>query len=120
MPVRKTVNVPVSTDKGMCGGINTQIAKLANACTAVDSLGAHLHLSVARLVCLQPLRMMTLCEGYVSADKEKETRLMCVGSKGVNPVKRANAPLLDGVAADYSKNTITFALVRCSGFLCPP
>jgi len=41
MPVRKTVNVPVSTDKGMCGGINTNIAKLTNACTRVDAEGMY-------------------------------------------------------------------------------
>jgi len=40
MPVNKTINVPISTDKGMCGGINTQIAKLANFCTAIDKQGA--------------------------------------------------------------------------------
>ena len=39
MPVRKVVNVPLSTDKGMCGGINTTIAKLAMACTKVDAEG---------------------------------------------------------------------------------
>ena len=39
MPVNKTVNVAISTDKGMCGGINTQTAKLVNFCTAVDEAG---------------------------------------------------------------------------------
>lgn len=39
MPVRKVVNVPLSTDKGMCGGVNTQISKLAVACTKVDAEG---------------------------------------------------------------------------------
>lgn len=37
---------------------------------------------------------------------------MCVGSKGANPIKRINPDRLDGVLADYSKNAITFALVR--------
>jgi hypothetical protein len=37
--VRKTVNVPISTDKGMCGGINSNVAKLANACTEIDAQG---------------------------------------------------------------------------------
>jgi F0F1-type ATP synthase gamma subunit len=39
MPVRKTVNVPISSDKGMCGGINTGVAKLANACMTIDGEG---------------------------------------------------------------------------------
>jgi F0F1-type ATP synthase gamma subunit len=39
MPVRKVVNVPLSTDKGMCGGVNSQISKLALACTKVDLEG---------------------------------------------------------------------------------
>ena len=46
MPVRKVVNVPLSTDKGMCGGINTTIAKLAMACTKVDAEGVLLTLVV--------------------------------------------------------------------------
>nr|BAU68121.1 mitochondrial ATP synthase gamma subunit [Ulva compressa] len=80
IPVRKTVNVPVSTDKGMCGGINTNIAKLTNACTVLDA-----------------------------EDAEKETRLMCVGSKGINPMKRLQGHRLDGALTDYTKNKITFA-----------
>lgn len=39
---------------------------------------------------------------------------MCVGSKGVNPMKRLQAGRLDGALTDYTKNKITFALVRYS------
>jgi ATP synthase len=39
LPVRKTVNVPISSDKGMCGGINTNVAKLAAGCIKVDMQG---------------------------------------------------------------------------------
>jgi hypothetical protein len=39
--VRKTVNVPISSDRGMCGGVNTGVAKLANACIAIDTEGVH-------------------------------------------------------------------------------
>eukprot|EP00892_Ulva_mutabilis_P010457 jgi/Ulvmu1/7784/UM004_0013.1 len=81
IPVRKTVNLPIATDKGMCGGINTNIAKLTNACTKVDI-----------------------------EDTEKETRLMCIGSKGINPMKRLQPGRVDGALTDYTKNTITFAL----------
>lgn len=37
---------------------------------------------------------------------------MCVGSKGVNPMKRLQGGRLDGALTDYTKNKITFALVR--------
>ena len=39
LPVRKTVEVPISTDKGMCGGINSTMAKLANGCARIDMEG---------------------------------------------------------------------------------
>jgi hypothetical protein len=50
----------------------------------------------------------------VPTDTEKETRIMCVGSKGSNPIKRTMPERIDGILADYSKNKITFALVRVS------
>ena len=53
MPVRKVVNVPLSTDKGMCGGINTTIAKLAIACTKVDAEGVLLALFLREVAALQ-------------------------------------------------------------------
>lgn len=55
LPVRKTVNVPLSTDKGMCGGINTGVAKLANACVAIDMEGAYSMLRICLLGC--PIRI---------------------------------------------------------------
>ena len=108
MPVRKVVNVPLSTDKGMCGGVNTQISKLAVACTKVDAEGALIQRGqcMSHVSCVvEPPRVPT--------DTEKETRIMCVGSKGANPIKRQLPNSLDGVLADYSKNKITFALVCC-------
>lgn len=48
MPVRKVVNVPLSTDKGMCGGVNSNIGKLAIACTKVDAEGVILAAPVLR------------------------------------------------------------------------
>lgn len=81
MPVRKTVNMPISTDKGMCGGINSQIGKLTNLCIAVDN-----------------------------QDAEKKNTLLTVGSKGGGIMRRVHPQKIEAMVADYSKNTITFAL----------
>ena len=42
---------------------------------------------------------------------------MPVGSKGATPLRRMQAEKIETIVSDYSKNTITFALVRGSGTL---
>jgi hypothetical protein len=54
LPVRKTLNVPLSTDKGMCGGINTGVAKLARACVKLDIEGVHLPVLCCQVSCNTP------------------------------------------------------------------
>jgi hypothetical protein len=46
------------------------------------------------------------------ADTEKTTSVVCVGSKGANPMKRLQGEKIEVVMQDYSKNAITFAMVR--------
>lgn len=113
IPVRKTVNVPVATDKGMCGGINTNIAKLTNACTVIDASGMPYIPCRRHLRNFSPACVAACCYLMFTdvADTEKETRVMCVGSKGVNPMKRLQGGRLDGALTDYTKNKITFAMV---------
>lgn len=101
----------------MCGGINTNIAKLTNACTVLDAEGVSLSMNKAESqLVLRGLREWILESHaviwYSFADSEKETRLMCVGSKGINPMKRLQGDRLDGALTDYTKNKITFATVR--------
>ena len=47
----------------------------------------------------------------VGADKEREVSLFPVGSKGVAPIKRLHGSKLECTISEYSKQTITFALV---------
>ena len=109
--------MPVATDKGMCGGINTNIAKLTNACTVIDASGMPYipcgrHLRNLSSACVfDPVAACCYLMFTDVADTEKETRVMCVGSKGINPMKRLQGGRLDGALTDYTKNKITFAMV---------
>ena len=162
----------------MCGGINTGVAKLANACVSIDSEGAHRSACVvsqltgtqaastltasasnstrsARAAPVICQRALTPCPGAVDgfrwrmppsvatqpqhvhrapwpcnrsmctapqrahthgaralADVERSVTVLPVGSKGALAMRRTQGDRLDGVMSDYSKNTITFALVR--------
>lgn len=83
LPVTKTVILSITSDKGLCGGLNTQIAKLSNACIQMDA-----------------------------ADTEKTGGVISVGSKGAASMRLHHPDLVANLMSDYTKNPITFALVR--------
>jgi hypothetical protein len=50
---------------------------------------------------------------FSCTDKERTVSVLAIGSKSASFMKRNHGERLEAAASDYSKNTITFALVCC-------
>ena len=55
-------------------------------------------------------------QAIAHTDTERSVTILPVGSKGATPMRRNRPGQLEGIISDYSKNTITFALVRDNPF----
>ncbi|KDD73453.1 ATP synthase [Helicosporidium sp. ATCC 50920] len=91
----RNVFVPVSTDRGLCGGINTTVAKFTRG--------------VIKAVDDAPASAPGGGEGGASAG-ERENLLFVLGEKGRSQLQRDMRRSIAGTAADTGKVRITFSL----------
>eukprot|EP00898_Chlorokybus_atmophyticus_P001160 jgi/Chlat1/2044/Chrsp17S02522 len=79
--VKRNLTIAVTSDKGLCGGINSTVVKY--------SRGTH---------------------NLLSTDPEKEDHIVVIGEKGKVQLQRVLAPALAMSAGDVQKVAITFSL----------
>ncbi|GAB4815770.1 hypothetical protein N2152v2_002816 [Parachlorella kessleri] len=91
--VAKNITVPITTDRGLCGGINTTVCKYARATTKTLAGGEALNQAV------------------LVWESEKENQLIVVGEKGRSQLQRDMRNSIIATIADTNKVRITFPQV---------
>lgn len=104
--VKKNVTVPITSDKGLCGGINTTITKYTRATDAMLSGSSSMHIRIRIALCwIRSQRCSPDGEG-------KEHHIFIVGDKGRSQLSRVMPKKISFTVADTAKGRITYALVR--------
>lgn len=102
--MKNNVTVPITSDKGLCGGINTTITKYTRA---TDAILSGVCMIVIIVVCRYVMGIMYTEPG----SEEKQHQIFIVGDKGRSQLSRVMPKKIAYTVADTAKGRITYALV---------
>ena len=110
MEVEHNLTVPVSTDKGLCGGINSTVSKYARGTIATFDGGE----APACHACLHGtihIPMMALLMAHDLRAEGQQNDMIVLGEKGKAQLARDRAKYIRETIADTQKVRITFSQV---------
>ncbi len=118
MEVEHNLTVPVSTDKGLCGGINSTVSKYARGTIATFDGGEALACHALHAIILTA--KMPLLTALIRRAEGQQNDMIVLGEKGRAQLSRDRAKYIKETIADTQKVRITFsqvsilALDRCA------
>ena len=111
--VEKNVTVAVTTDKGLCGGINSTVCRYVRGMSSMYAAGALLR--SGRLVvtaCFPECQLRPEAAPWGSAEEGKNQNIFVIGDKGRAQLTRTHGKDVKEVVQDVGKIRITFSQVR--------